>query len=75
MYAYNCGCRLARAIHLIGIYGIHTVFLARKSSYIRSNAVHICGSGQPCVNALTQKALCDRLKGACLIFKLSGAVV
>jgi len=31
----------------IGIYSVHTVFLAGKSPYIRSYTVHIYGSGQP----------------------------
>ena len=31
----------------IGIYGVHTVSLAGKSPYIRSNTVQIYGSGQP----------------------------
>jgi len=31
----------------IGIYGVHTVFLAGKSPYIRSYMVQIYGSGQP----------------------------
>jgi len=31
----------------IGIYGVNTVFLAGKSSYIRSYTVCIYGSGQP----------------------------
>ena len=31
----------------IGIYGVHTVFLAGKSPYIRSYTVQIYGSGQP----------------------------
>ena len=32
---------------LIGIYGVHTIFLAGKSPYIRSYTVQICDSGQP----------------------------
>jgi hypothetical protein len=31
----------------VGIYGVHTVFLAGKSPYIRSYTVQIYGSGQP----------------------------
>jgi hypothetical protein len=31
----------------IGIYGVHMVFLAGKSPYIRSYMVQIFGSGQP----------------------------
>jgi len=31
----------------IGIYGVHTVFLAGKPPYIRSYMVQIYGSGQP----------------------------
>jgi len=43
----------------VGIYGVHTLFLAGKSPYIRSYAVCIYGSGQPyrlCCNCLQSVA-------------------
>jgi hypothetical protein len=39
--------RVGQKHTFIGIYGVHTVFLARKSPYIRSYTVQIYGSGQP----------------------------
>jgi len=39
----------------IGIYGVHTVFLAGKSPYIRSYAVQIYGSGQPYLYSATKQ--------------------
>ena len=42
---------------IIGIYGVHTVFLAGTSPYIRSNRVHTYGSGQPEMHALQSVSL------------------
>jgi hypothetical protein len=42
-------CRVGQNHTFIGIYGVHTVFLAGKSPYIRSYTVQIYGSGQPYV--------------------------
>ena len=48
-YAQHCSYmfRVGQNHTFIGIYGVHTEFLAGKSSYIRSYTVHIYGSGQP----------------------------
>jgi len=40
-------CRVDQNHIIIRIYGVHTVFLAGKSPYIRSYTVYIYGSGQP----------------------------
>jgi len=40
-------CSVGQNHKCIGIYGVHTVFLAGKSPYIRSPTVQIYGSGQP----------------------------
>jgi len=44
-----CLGRVSQNHTFIGIYGAHTLFLARKSPYIRSYTVQIYGSGQPYV--------------------------
>ena len=38
---------------LIGIYGVHTVFLAGKSPYIRSYTVQIYNYGQPYLSVIS----------------------
>ena len=40
-------CRVGQDHTFIGIYGVHAVFLAGKSPYIRSYTVQTYGSGQP----------------------------
>jgi len=45
-------CKVAQNHTFIGIYGVHMVFLAGKSPYIRSYTVQIYGSGQPYENTL-----------------------
>ena len=42
-----CMTRVGQNHTFIGIYGVYTVFLARKSPYIRSYTVCIYNSGQP----------------------------
>jgi hypothetical protein len=39
--------RVGHSHTFIGIYGVHTVFVAGKLPYIRSYTVQMCGSGQP----------------------------
>jgi hypothetical protein len=54
-----CTCvKLARTIHLIGIYGVYTVPLAGKSPYIRSYTVQIYGSGQPYTCVMAGERVC-----------------
>jgi len=50
-----CVCRVGQNHTFIGVYGVHTVFSAGKSPYIRSYTVHTYGSGQPCVYAVWLK--------------------
>jgi len=40
-------CKVGQNYIFIGIYGVHTIFLAGKLPYIRSYTVCIYGSGQP----------------------------
>jgi len=49
-------CRVGQHHTFIGIYGVHTVFLAGKSPYLRLYTVHIYGSGQPyaCVMSVNE---------------------
>jgi hypothetical protein len=46
-------CRVGHNHTFIGTYGVHTVFLAGKSPYIRSYTVYIYGSGQPYICVCT----------------------
>ena len=39
----------------IGVYGVHTVFIAGKSPYARSYTVQIYGSGQPYLYGVVRK--------------------
>jgi hypothetical protein len=43
----SCRCRSGQNHTFIGMYGVHTVFLAEKPPYIRSYTLQIYGSGQP----------------------------
>ena len=48
-------CRVGQNHTFIGIYGVHTVFLAGKSPYIRSYTACTYGSGQPYTYDLSVK--------------------
>jgi hypothetical protein len=54
-YGFEGVFRVGQNHTFIGIYGVHTVFLARKSPYIRSYTLQMYGPGQPwvcCIHVL-----------------------
>jgi len=57
LYAVCCVLRVGHNHTCIGIYGVHTVFIAGKSPYIRSYTVCIYGFGQPYVCCMLYAAL------------------